>query len=820
MPSHRPASIALLLAAVLVLPSAPVAVGSGPGRVETSTIGRAPVERVVVRWATTAGTDRGLSRAVRMHAAHPGTRRAAAVSGDTEAWWLPEPLSGAPLLATLADIAATPGVVEVSVDRRLTTDLVPNDTYFNAYQWDMGGGYGVHATTAWDTTTGNAGTTVAVIDTGITTHSDLSGQTVAGYDFISDVPTANDGNGRDADASDPGDWITQAESDAGYFAGCPTGDSTWHGTHVTGTIVARGNNGAGVAGLAWDARVQSVRALGKCGGWTSDIAAAIRWAAGGTVDGVPANATPARILNLSLGGPGSCDATLQGAVTDAVSLGALVVVAAGNSGTNVSGSAPANCAGVVAVGSTDNLGKRSSFSNYGSGVTISAPGSSILSTLNTGTQGPLAETYKTYQGTSMATPHVAGVAALALAMDPSLSVSALRTLLTGTATPFAPDGAALGCPTVQCGAGIVNAAAVVAGAVPTPTPTHTPTPTPAPTPGPTVAPDPSGTPPPTPVPTPDPTPPSTPNPTPVPTLAPTPTPAPTSVPPPVTAPAIDFTAPDEGTVATVGAGTTVAAVWGESVAPGRAVAGRSVVLEEGAASSAAACATMGSFWTSTALAASGPGLSVSVGAGGRCLRLRVTITDSGAASGTATSGRLFVFGQGAMWVNAGAAATRSRAFSLAITVPTGAAWMRIANSSTGLDTATSRSTGGSASWTLTSGDGTKRVYIRFGGGSLAAPLAYSDAIVLDTRVPTVRISGMTVTARFGDGSRTVRIAVSASGTGSALTGFRLTTRTTLATTTRTWTNPLSVRTKATTLYLRVCDAAGNWSGWISFHPPR
>ena len=301
---------------------------------------------------------------------------------------------------------------------------------------------------------------------------------------------------------------------------------------------------------------------------------------------------------------------------------------------------------------------------------------------------------------------------------------------------------------------------------------------------------------------------------------PAPTPVPTPTPPPVPAPTIDFTAPDEGTVSTVTAGTTVATAWSESVASGRTVAGRSVVMEEAPASSATACAAIGSFWTNTALAASGPGLALGVGGGGRCLRLRVTVTDSGAASGTATSGRLFVFGPGSVRVNAGATATRSRSVSLAITVPTGAGWMRIANSSAGLDTATSRSPGASAAWTLTSGDGSKRVYVRFGGGSLATPLAYGDGIVLDTRAPTVRVSGMTVSARFSDGSRTVRIVLSASGTGSALTGIRVTTRTTLPAVTRAWSNPLSVRTKATTLYLRVRDAAGNWSGWISFHPPR
>ena len=803
MPHHRSTPIALLLVALLALPGAPVAVGSGSGsgRVTTAPIGSGPVERVIVRWATGAGTERGLTRAMRMTSAHAGTRRAAVVSDDTEAWWLPAPLSGAELRATLDEIAATPGVVEVSVDRRLTADLVPNDPSF-ASQWDMGGGYGVHATTAWDTTTGSAGTVVAVIDTGITTHSEFTGRVVAGYDFISDVSTANDGNGRDADASDPGDWITTTENTSGPFAGCGASDSSWHGTHVAGTIAARGNNGVGVAGLAWEAKVQPVRVLGKCGGWTSDIAAAIRWAAGGSVGGVPTNGTPARILNLSFGGPGACDPTMQAAITEAGVLGALVVVAAGNSGVDMSGFIPANCAGVVAVGSTTSAGQRSSFSNYGAGVTISAPGSSIYSTLNAGTRTPGAETYRSYSGTSMATPHVAGVAALALAVAPSLTAQDLRTLLTGNATAYAVDGSALGCSTVHCGAGIVNAAGVVAAAAPAPTPTPTAKPTAAPTTAPTATP--------------------TAAPTAAPTATPTaaPTAAPTPIPTPIPPPTADFVTPNEGTTATVLAGATVTVAWTERAAPGRTVAGRTLVMDAAAATSASACAAIATWATSSVLTASGSSRAVGVGTGGRCLRFRVAVTNSGNASGTATSGRLFVFRPGAVRVNSGAAATRYRSVSLRITAPTGAGWMRIANSSSGLATATSRSLRSPVSWKLTSGNGTKRVYVRFGGGSLVTPVTYRDAIVLDTRAPIVRWSTMRVTARYRDGTRTVRIVLSASGTGSAVTGYRITTRTSSPGITRAWTNPVRVRTRATTLYLRVRDAAGNWSAWISFHPPR
>jgi len=265
---------------------------------------------------------------------------------------------------------------------------------------------------------------------------------------------------------------------------------------------------------------------------------------------------------------------------------------------------------------------------------------------------------------------------------------------------------------------------------------------------------------------------------------------------------------------------TVTTAWRESVAAGRTVAGRALILDEAAAPSAKACASVVSWATSTALTTSGASRAVGAGAGGRCLRFRVTVTDSGGASGTATSGRLFVFRPGAVRVNSGAAATRRRSVSLAITPPTGAGWMRIANTAAGLATATSRSPRSSVNWTLRSGNGTRRVYVRFGGGSLGTSRTYSDAIVLDTTPPTVAIGSRVVTARYGDGTRMVRIRLAASGTGTAITGYQVTTRTSAPGTTKAWRNPLFVRTRATTLYLRVRDGAGNWSRWISLRPPR
>jgi serine protease len=203
-----------------------------------------------------------------------------------------------------------------------------------------------------------------------------------------------------------------------------------------------------------------VRVLGKCGGYTSDIADAIVWASGGTVSGVPANANPAEVINMSLGGGGSCSTTYQTAINGAVSRGTTVVVAAGNSNTNVSSSVPANCANVIAVAATTSAGARASFSNYGTGIDISAPGQGILSTLNSGTTVPGTASYASYNGTSMAAPHVAGVVALIQSVAPTaLSPAAIESLLKSTARPL--PGACSG----GCGAGIVDADAAVTAAL-------------------------------------------------------------------------------------------------------------------------------------------------------------------------------------------------------------------------------------------------------------------------------------------------------------------------------------------------------------------
>jgi serine protease len=360
----------------------------------------------------------------------------------------------------MRQLAADPSVEYVEVDQIMKAVLTPNDTRYNE-QW----GYfeatgGIKANEAWDRTTGT-GVVVAVIDTGITTHSDLAANILPGYDFISDAAMARDGNGRDSNANDEGDWYAANECGAGV----PASNSSWHGTHVAGTVAAVTNNAKGVAGTAYTAKVVPVRVLGKCGGYTSDIADGIIWASGGTVSGVPANANPAEVLNLSLGGSGTCSSTYQNAINGAVGRGSTVVIAAGNSNVNVSGAVPANCPNVIAVAATDRNGARASFSNYGTGIDVSGPGVGILSTLNTGTTVPGAETYASYNGTSMATPHVAGVVALMQAVAPTpMTPAAIESTLKSTARAL--PGACSG----GCGAGIVNAKAAVDAAAGTPPP--------------------------------------------------------------------------------------------------------------------------------------------------------------------------------------------------------------------------------------------------------------------------------------------------------------------------------------------------------------
>ena len=306
----------------------------------------------------------------------------------------------------------------------------PNDpSYVNSQLWGLNGTYGVQAQKAWLATRGNPEIVVAVLDTGSTDHPDLVGQTVPGYDMITNSATAGDGDGRDSDPSDEGDWDDD-------FAIDPNDEkypSSWHGTHVAGIINALGNNSLGVIGVASRVKVQHVRVLGRGGGFDSDIIAGIIWASGGPVgEGVGAltNPTPARVINLSLGGVDACSAAYQTAIDDAILRGTVVVAAAGNAGADASTTTPANCNGVITVGASNSAGGQPEFSNDGPLVDIAAPGTDIKSTMNAGLTGPGLPTYREKSGTSMATPYVAGIVALMLSKEPLLTPAEVEDRIT------------------------------------------------------------------------------------------------------------------------------------------------------------------------------------------------------------------------------------------------------------------------------------------------------------------------------------------------------------------------------------------------------
>ena len=362
-------------------------------------------------------------------------------------------LSDAEADQVAAALAASPDVEYAEVDTFLRpAAAAPNDPLYPR-QWDLfEENGGIRMPGAWERSTG-AGQVIAVIDSGIAPHSDLLDRTVAGYDFITDPAMARDGGGRDANPRDEGDW-------------CGTGTSSWHGTHVAGTIGAAANNSKGIAGVAYGAKIQPIRALGSCGGYMSDVADAVTWAVGGDVTGVPANPNPARVVNLSLGATAACGTTFQNVLSFAAGKGAAVVVAAGNDNQPAANSSPANCNNVISVGATGREGARAPYSNYGSAVDVSAPGgymgtgsaNGIASTWNLGTTTPGAEGYAYQQGTSMAAPHVAGVAALMFAEVPDTTPAKIEDVLKSTARAL-PGGCDIG----GCGAGLIDASAALAG---------------------------------------------------------------------------------------------------------------------------------------------------------------------------------------------------------------------------------------------------------------------------------------------------------------------------------------------------------------------
>lgn len=387
-------------------------------------------------------------------------------------------LSRSDMLELARTIASDPQVEYAEIDERVypLNVYTPNDPDYTGKQWNLQSPDapdlqigGANLPGAWGLAVGGhalngAGVTVAVLDTGYRLHAELVGNLVPGYDFVSadssgNFATANDGDGRDADAQDPGDWNSTASTS------CNDADSTWHGTRVAGIIGAAANN-VGTIGAAYGATILPVRVLGVCGGYVSDIAAGIQWAAGLGVPGVPNNtAHIAKVINLSIGANSSCSATFQDAITAARNAGSVIVVATGNDGATTI-SSPANCNGVIAVTAHDSFGDTSDYANVGAGTSISAPGGSasngIYSTSNTGTNhpnpSPSGDAYVSGYGTSFAAPHVSAVAALLFQIRPTISPDAVLHYLTASARAYPSGPPASFCyGRTDCGAGLLDA---------------------------------------------------------------------------------------------------------------------------------------------------------------------------------------------------------------------------------------------------------------------------------------------------------------------------------------------------------------------------
>ena len=397
----------------------------------------------------------------------------------------------------LARLAAQPDVEWAAVDQRRTiSGVVPNDPYYGAGQTSITPTVGqwylrapdntalaaINAEGAWAISTGSASVTVAVIDTGVRfDHPDLAGKLWPGYDFVRSS-NSNDGDGPDADASDPGDWTTSTNT-------CGASNSSWHGTQVAGLIGAASDNNFGMSGAGRNVMVLPVRVLGQCGGFDSDIQAGMLWAGG--LSSI-ANPHRAQVINLSLGSATACG-SYQPVIDQLVAAGVTVVVAAGN-GTGLAVSAPANCSGVIAVAGLRHAGTKVGYSNLGPEVALAAPAGNcvnetgsclypLLTTVNAGLTAPGANTYsdssKPSLGTSFASPLVAATVGLMLSVDGTLTPAKIKATLQASTRPFPSTGAqTVGatacvapssstqvecyCTTSTCGAGVLDAGAAVA----------------------------------------------------------------------------------------------------------------------------------------------------------------------------------------------------------------------------------------------------------------------------------------------------------------------------------------------------------------------
>ncbi|MEO6623214.1 MAG: S8 family serine peptidase [Burkholderiaceae bacterium] len=409
-----------------------------------------------------------------------------------------------------AQLAADPNVEWAVPDQRRFVRALTNDPYLSGGQtlitpavgqWylrapDATAVSAINAVTAWDTTSGSPLVTVAVIDTGVRSHTELAAKLHPGYDFIHDDAVARDGDGRDADANDPGDFERVTDCASGIIS-----DSSWHGTQVAGLIGATTNDGIGMASVGRDVMILPVRVLGRCGGFDSDIIAGMRWAGGLTSEvgfgasvSVP-NTHPAQVINMSLGSPGSCPASYRDAIAELNQIGVTVVVAAGNEN-GLAVNTPANCAGALAVGGLRHTGTKVGYSNVGPQVAIAAPAGNcvnisgpclfpLLTTSNSGSTVAVADSYSDSSnatiGTSFAAPLVAGTVGLMLSVNPGMTPAQVRQALQSSASTFVTSGAAAGvtscrapdlftqiecyCTRSTCGAGMLNAALAVVHAL-------------------------------------------------------------------------------------------------------------------------------------------------------------------------------------------------------------------------------------------------------------------------------------------------------------------------------------------------------------------
>ncbi|MGK8207538.1 S8 family peptidase [Burkholderia cenocepacia] len=433
--------------------------------VDTASRFDAVIQRSMTRWSAPTATARAYASGVAPAALNVQVERT--VSNGAAVLSLGQRIAATDATALAQAFAADTDVDYAEPDHPMKVRDTPSDPDYSQQWYLFDPTAGIDMPPAWNLTKGSPAVVTAVLDTGYRPHADLRGNLLPGYSFISSASTSNNGLTRGPDATDPGDWVTQQEIDnaSGPFYHCAAepNASTWHGTRVMGVVGANANNGTGIAGVSWLGRILPVRVLGKCGGTTSDIADAMRWAAGIPVNGVPNNPTPVKVINLSLGGVGACSTTFQQAIDDVTAKGVTVVVAAGNDGLSTGQDQPANCRGVISVGATDATGRRASFSNFGTDVSLSAPGVNILSTSNAGTTTPGADTYDTDNGTSFATPQVSGVVALMLAMNGNLTPAQIQQKLQG-GTRAAKLAAGTACTALPAGSGILDAGSAVASA--------------------------------------------------------------------------------------------------------------------------------------------------------------------------------------------------------------------------------------------------------------------------------------------------------------------------------------------------------------------